>query len=94
MINIIAGGLGFIVSLLIWSLYEEIKRAVQYKKMKQEAIRLENERRERFASWTYEQFKGAETNGIPAHIVATRVLVNGWDKKTAVNTPVKGMDSK
>lgn len=89
MMTILCLPLGFIAAMIVWDMYTAAQRKREYNKMKQEAIRLEKERRERLTSWAHKRFEKAELNGIPAHVVATRVLVNGWDRETAVNTPVR-----
>lgn len=94
MMTILFLPLGFIAAMIVWDLYTAAQRKREYMKMKQEAARLENERRERLTSWAHERFEKAELNGIPAHIVAKRVLVNGWEKQRAANTPVNGADQK
>ncbi len=83
----ISGMLGFIAVLVIWKAYEEMKRAAEYKKVKKEAARLENERRERLVLWADTNVNRAEENGVPAHVVATRILVQGWDEEKAVHVP-------
>lgn len=92
MMTILFLPLGFIAAMIVWDLYTIAQRKREYKKMEQEAIRLENERRERLTDWGHKHFKKAALNGIPPHVAATRVLVNGWDREKAATTPVKGAE--
>lgn len=94
--EILIGALvGWLIGHIICHLAIAIAEIMQERKERKRLEKLEREvaiRREKTISEF--EVKLGERNGIPKHVLYTRVLVNGWDWERAVDTPVRKGEAK